>query len=333
MKRRNFLKYSSLFALTQLVGYPVGLPKSFALSGKWYERAEPLMGSILSIAVFHDNQLIANQLIDQCFSYLKELLARISDWEPNSETSKLNNNHYLKNSSLNAELRNLLTVAEDIKTASNGSFNILSGALTNLWQDAYNKKNIPGKKDLEKACAEVRDSNLKLANQELSISGLSPIELGGIGKGFVADCAAEFLKTKDIKFARVAASGDLRFIGDTNWKVDIEHPRAESFLGQLSLFGNCAVSTSGDYQTCWNYQSKKYHHLIDLVTGRPAEHCISATIVTQEGVYADALATAAFIMPIKKSLEMISSLPDVAAVLVDQQGKIYQSKNIDFKSS
>ena len=53
--------------------------------------------------------------------------------------------------------------------------------------------------------------------------------------------------------------------------------------------------TSGDYERYFNYQGKRYHHIIDPRTGFPSDGFHSVTIVHNDAALADAAATALFI--------------------------------------
>ena len=84
--------------------------------------------------------------------------------------------------------------------------------------------------------------------------------------------------------------------------------------------------TSGDYERSFEDAGKRYHHLLDPKTGYPADGLQSVTIVAADGVTADALSTAVFVLGEEKGIRLIDSLPDVAALLVDAQGKIIMSQ-------
>jgi len=88
-----------------------------------------------------------------------------------------------------------------------------------------------------------------------------------------------------------------------------------------------SFSTSGDYEhVVFDGSGKRWHHIIDPKTGRPADKSLSATIMTAEGIYADALSTAAFVLGPEKALKMLSRMAYPAeAVIVGVDCKVYMT--------
>ena len=53
-----------------------------------------------------------------------------------------------------------------------------------------------------------------------------------------------------------------------------------------------AVATSGDYEQYYHIGDQKWSHIINPITGYPQRDVISATVIAQRAIEADALATA-----------------------------------------
>jgi len=82
-----------------------------------------------------------------------------------------------------------------------------------------------------------------------------------------------------------------------------------------------AVTTSGDYEDFFMEQGKRYGHIFDPRSGRPAESgVISATVMSDTCVMADALATALAVMGKDKALKFVRSLPATECILVTEEG-------------
>ncbi|RKY29939.1 MAG: FAD:protein FMN transferase, partial [Candidatus Omnitrophota bacterium] len=104
------------------------------------------------------------------------------------------------------------------------------------------------------------------------------------------------------------------------WRVAIRNPRGGYFIDYLGLTDQC-VATSGDYEQYFIKKGKRYAHIIDPRTGYPAQTEIaSVTVVAQEGLIADALATAVFVLGKEKGRELVAEkFPGVELEIVDAE--------------
>lgn len=123
------------------------------------------------------------------------------------------------------------------------------------------------------------------------------IDLGAIAKGYLSQQIIELLKKQGISSAIVSLGGNVQTLGKKedgkSFVVGITDPGdGNSILGTLPV-ENKAVITSGIYQRYFEENGKKYHHIIDTRTGMPADNNLaSVTIISENGIMADALATA-----------------------------------------
>lgn len=121
--------------------------------------------------------------------------------------------------------------------------------------------------------------------------GPTPVDLGGIGKGWAVDAAAAVLGGAVPAFL-VNAGGDLAVAGDgpggDGWTVAVEDPSDPTrTLAVLRLgAGSCATSSTGRRR--WLQDGAERHHLIDPRTGRPAAGGLqSVTVVADTTVDAE----------------------------------------------
>ena len=101
----------------------------------------------------------------------------------------------------------------------------------------------------------------------------------------------------------------------------------DSFLAGLEA-EDCAIATSGDYERYFELGGKRYSHLLDLRTGRPAETLTSVTVIARSATDADALATALFVMKPAAGIALVESLPEMDALIIDQAGKRHLSSGL-----
>jgi thiamine biosynthesis lipoprotein len=95
------------------------------------------------------------------------------------------------------------------------------------------------------------------------------------------------------------------------WKVAIRGIKRSEISGTLELKDQSA-STSGDYEQFFLKDGKYYGHIIDPRTGYPAGAQInSVTVIADDGLTADALSTALFILGRNKSGQILKDFPAV----------------------
>ena len=90
-----------------------------------------------------------------------------------------------------------------------------------------------------------------------------------------------------------------------------------------------AVVTSGDYERFLIMEGKRYGHIINPRTGYPSQGVISCTVFAPKAELADALATALFVLGVENGLYFVNQLPEVEAIMIDEEGKLHSSNNIE----
>ena len=158
------------------------------------------------------------------------------------------------------------------------------------------------------------------------------IYVGGIGKGYAADQAVDAMRKAGAVAGVVALSGDIktfgRLPGGKMFPVGIQHPRKDgSVLAWIDLQDE-AISTAGDYERFFEREGVRYHHILDPRTLQPARSCQSVTVIAREGVWADGLDTGIFVMGPERGMELVEQLPDVEAIIVDQDGHLLVSSGL-----
>ena len=114
------------------------------------------------------------------------------------------------------------------------------------------------------------------------------------------------------------------------WRIGINIPEDDSTNTKnnydeiVQLCKKGAIATSGNYRNFYIKDGKKYAHPIDPRTGYPSEqNILSATIVANDCITADAYATAFMAMGLDKAKEMAASLPEIEYYIIyaDENGK------------
>jgi thiamine biosynthesis lipoprotein len=148
------------------------------------------------------------------------------------------------------------------------------------------------------------------------------IDLGAIAKGYTVDCAVRKLRESGIKNCLVNAGGQIYCLGDKfgrPWRIAIRNPRKSGLWDYLEL-RNKAVSTSGDYEQYFTKGNKRYSHILNPKTGYPVDSgIISATVIADDGLTADALSTSIFVLGKEKGRELAQNFTDAKVEIIEEK--------------
>lgn len=193
--------------------------------------------------------------------------------------------------------------AQEIANASGGRFNPAIGNLVRAWNFHIEDRPSLPPPDHETISALLPAPSL--ASLELQADGRWKskdarlwIDMGAFAKGLAVNAAIDLLRRNGIKNAIVNAGGDLKAIGSHGarpWRIGVRAPRANGVLAAIEARDGESVFTSGDYERHFEWEGKRYHHILDPATGQPAQGVVSVTVVHPDAALADAAATALFV--------------------------------------
>jgi thiamine biosynthesis lipoprotein len=138
-----------------------------------------------------------------------------------------------------------------------------------------------------------------------------------MGKGVALDTAAARLSRPAL--LGCGQSGYLALgappMEPAGWVVALGHPcRPEQAIAHIRLRDR-ALGTSGAAHQFFTHQGRRYGHILDPRTGRPAHRLLSATVLAPTAAEADALSTACFVLGVEESRTLLARRPGLGAVL------------------
>jgi len=152
------------------------------------------------------------------------------------------------------------------------------------------------------------------------------LDFSAIAKGYSVDIAADFLHEKGCENYLVDIGGEVVANGENKtgaaWRVGINEPNDNEPLNAHELqaiisLKNKGMATSGNYRNFYIENGKKFAHTINPHTGYPVNHnLLSATIVAQDCMTADALATACMVMGTNSAQNLIQKMDNIEAFLI-----------------
>jgi thiamine biosynthesis lipoprotein len=198
------------------------------------------------------------------------------------------------------ELAALLTDAQAIAALGDQLFNPAIGRLIALWgfhSDEF-KPQLPPQDQLDElieaapTMADLRIEGERISSRKSELA----LDLGGYAKGYALDRAAVILRGRGVNNALINIGGNVLALGSKDgqpWRVGIQHPRAPTALAYLPLHDGEAIGTSGDYQRYFELDGKRYCHLLDPRSGRPATAAQAVTVLVTPRERTGALSDAA----------------------------------------
>jgi len=230
----------------------------------------------------------------------------------------------------------LIKRSAKLSKSSGYRFNPAIGRLVRLWGFADDAPP-QGPPPTEKAIKEIVALNPTMDDlilNDIQLKSINPavhLDFGGFAKGVAVDMAIAHLQELGIENAIVNAGGDLRAIGqhgERAWRVGIRNPRGEGILAAVDVQGDESIFTSGDYERFFEYEGKRYHHILDPHTGYPAQGVASVTIFDTKADRADAAATALFIAGVDDWHQVAQSMGVTGVMLVASDGAIHMTPNL-----
>lgn len=323
---KNFIAYGVLSIVLFLIGFFIARNSSDEI--KTFKRTQILLGTVVEIQVRDADENKAEDAITKAFAEVKRIDDLFTTYNEESPVWKLNNSAdtVIK---VDSEIYNLIVLCDSITRLSNGSFDVSLDNLTKAWGFYNENPQLPTKAEIDSALILSGWSNIKLLSDRRIIKHKKAgLNFGAIAKGYAVDKAIDVLKKKVIKEALVNAGGEISVIGN-DWIVGIQHPREiNSIIKKIKLDG-FTIATSGDYEQYFEVDGNRYHHILDPKAGYPSKGLQSVTIINKSNAYADALATAVFVMGIENGMKLIESLDDTEAMIIDDEGKILYSSGFE----
>ncbi len=261
-------------------------------SGPAVKKTRTLLGTIVEITVVDRDKprRAINRSLEKAFREIERIEQLLSRFRPGSDISRINRDAYLRPTKVAFETIALIEKSIRFSQLTDGAFDIT----------------------LERAGYR----NIKILKQRQRVSFANAgmkLDLGGIAKGYAVDKAIEVLKQEGIKNALINAGGDIYGLGlkdrQGSWQVGLQHPRKKDVILAVLELEDRACATSGDYE--------RRGHIINPKTGYPCKDApASVTVLAEDCLTADALATSVFVLGPEKGINLVNQLEGPEAIVV-----------------
>ncbi|WP_439108016.1 FAD:protein FMN transferase [Congregibacter sp.] len=249
-----------------------------------------------------------------------ELLAinqTLSTYIPESEISLLNSSPDESSVLLSSRFSTVLDAALSVGGLTDGAYDVTVRPLVELWGfGARTREPVPPTEaQIQAAMVFVGAHRLSWNAEASTLSRPAGVEvdLSSIAKGYAVDQLSDMLAARGVVDSLVEIGGELRARGQRPegglWRLAVESPDPSQsrFIEALAV-SDAAVATSGDYRNYFEYEGRRYSHLVDPRSGYPVAHeLVSVTVVHRECMTADALATALLVLGLDAALQLAKS--------------------------
>jgi FAD:protein FMN transferase len=249
-------------------------------------------------------------------SLLRAIDNSMSTWVPTSVISRVNDND--STVTVDDYFIEVFTKSVEVSQKTDGFFDVTVGPLVNSYGFAATKKEKPDRRKVDSLLQFVGYQMLKLeGNKIVKARPEIKLDFNALAQGYSVDVLARYLEGKGVDDYLIELGGEVKAKGkkgEDYWKVGIDKPD-EKVTGTRSIeavihLNNKALATSGNYRKFYEEDGKRYSHIIDPRTGYSAkQQLLSATVIANDGVTADAYATAFMAMGLKKSVAFLEAHP------------------------
>jgi thiamine biosynthesis lipoprotein len=237
--------------------------------------------------------------------------------------------------------------ALEIGDATDGALDVAIGPLVKLWGIATDHPKVPAQAEVEKLLPVSRRQDIVLADKTAFLKRKGMIvDVGGIAKGFAADQAVAYLKSKGVTSAIIDIGGNVYAMGSKPtasgpkpWSIGIQDPDRErgNVVGTLAVIDESVV-TSGVYERKFTDPAtgKTYHHILDPKTGWPADNgLVSVSIVGKASIDCDGFAKL-LVLGLDRAAALTKTLK-LQAIFITADKKVYLTpelaKNFTLKAA
>ena len=244
-------------------------------------------------------------------------------WVDTSVISKVNRNEDV---TLDSIFVDNFRIAQEAARLSDGYFDPTISPIVAAWGFSYKHGDsiTPQLIDSLKQLVDYR--NVRIENGKVvKANPAMTLDFNAIAQGYTSDLIASFLDSRGIKNYLVDTGGEIVAKGckpkGQSWIVGIEKPAenwdSEQVVQTRVALRDKGLVTSGSTRKYVERNGKRYSHCIDPNTGYPVEHqLLSVTVLAENSVWADALASICMVMGLEKSLPLIESLDGVEAYYI-----------------
>lgn len=267
--------------------------------------------------------------IDSIFSKIDSSL---STYVPYSIISRLNKGE--RDLALDSHFIRVFNASSQIAQQSNGALDCTINPLIELWGFGSQDTSNVSDQRVQDTLQYTGYQKVTIVDSLLLMPPKFSLNFNALAQGYTVDVIAKFLHSKNCNDYLIEVGGELRASGVNGnnkwWKVGVDKPikkpdPSDRFQVVLEL-ENKSLATSGNYRNFYVKDEQIYSHTIDPISGYPVTHTLlSATVVANSCMLADAYATAFMVMGLDSVKSFLETNSQIDAFLVYGENQIWNT--------
>ncbi len=286
------------------------------------------MDTFMSFTAYGKN---CEKAVDAAIDEVERLDALLSTGKETSEVSRIN---AAGGGEVSEDTAVILQEAMEVYQRTEGLFDVSIYPLMELWGFPSQEYHVPTREELLEVLSLVDASKIAFDGTYIKLLEGQRIDFGGIAKGYTSARVMDVFQEYGIHSGMVTLGGNVQVLNKkldrSKWQVAIRDPEHEGkILGVLGV-ENQAVITSGGYERYFEEDGETYIHILNPRTGYPADKdLISVTVISEDGMLADALSTSLYLMGREEAVSYWERYgEEFEMVLVTEKGEILVTEGI-----
>ena len=261
------------------------------------------------------------QSIDSIFEVVNNSM---STYRSNSIISKVNQSQ--NPVKVDSHFIEVFKKSKDIWKLSNGYFDPTAGSIVNLYgMGPNNKLQSINEYKIDSVMQYVGLDKVYLNQQNFIVKTDENvyIDFNAIAKGYSVDLIKDLLISINSNNFLIEVGGELITMGvnekNKKWKVAIQNPvDLNSYYSEITLDG-MSLATSGNYRK-FRIDSEtgvRYAHIVNPINGQSmSNNILSASVIANSCIEADAWATSLMLMDPMEAVEIINNIVDIEVLIL-----------------
>lgn len=273
---------------------------------------------------------------------LNQFNRSLSTYDSNSVISRVNKND--TSVVLDLYFINCFNRSVEISKITDGAFDMTVAPIVNIWGFGFDESQQANESLIDSLMQFIGYKNIEIVGGRVSKKHKETmLDASAVAKGYGVDVVADLFEEKGINNYLVEIGGEVRAKGVNAkgilWRIGIDKPiddvtASHRELQAIVSVDNKSLATSGNYRQFYEKEGIKYSHTINPKTGYPTQNSLlSASVLADDCMTADAFATAFMVLGIDKSIELSNTLDylEVYFIYTDSLNnyRIYSSEGLN----
>ena len=274
-----------------------------------------------------------DMVLEKTKQLIYQIEKNISTTNKASDVYRLNHGEKI---SVSNDTLTLTKYGIDFAKQTDGVFNPALYPVTSAWGFTTGDYKVPSDNQIKELLSLTDYTKIQIEGSSINLKDGMALDFGAIGKGYTGDEVIKLLKDNGINSALLDLGGNIQALGKkadgTEWTIGIKSPWTGKAAAAIKI-ADKAVITSGGYERFFTADDgHNYIHIFDSKTGRPVDNGIAGvTIITESGLYADALSTTMFVMGLENAASYWRHHSDFEMIIFTENQDLYYTEGLQDK--